>query len=343
MMLPPIFVCGTGRSGTWILYRALGRHKNIHTFPKEMRFLVDPDGMIDLIDALTIRYHPVKASEALHRFERLMRVYLVTPDRTPYYGFDLPGWLGGEYYWQRLNQFCSCLVDLDFEGKALQIESDSNDEGRLVAYAKRLQALRQQVQRKPSIPESLTLPRAKMNVVRYFSERSRLVALAAAFVDDLFRKAAQANSKQTWCEKTPQHILDLNVLWELFPKSIVIHIKRDPRGVAYSLTKQKWAPSSLEGASLFLRNVYNRWNDLSRTIDLNKYRYYELKLEDLALSPESVLEELISFCGMEYEFENLPDISPAKVNYWKKIMSNQEIQSVNEILGPYIEQMGYEA
>lgn len=73
-MLPKLFVSGTGRSGTWILYKALGCHSAVHTFPREMRFIIDPDGLLNLVDALTIRYHPVGASEALFRFERLMRV-----------------------------------------------------------------------------------------------------------------------------------------------------------------------------------------------------------------------------------------------------------------------------
>ena len=51
--LPRIFVTGTGRSGTWILYRALGCHEAIHILPREMRFIIDPDGLMDLVDALT--------------------------------------------------------------------------------------------------------------------------------------------------------------------------------------------------------------------------------------------------------------------------------------------------
>ena len=88
--------------------------------------------------------------------------------------------------------------------------------------------------------------------------------------------------------------------------------------------------------------MYDRWFDLKSKIDLNKYRYLELKLEDLAASPKSVLEKVASFCGLENQFENLPDITLDKVNYWQRTMTSQEKQLVNKILGSYIEQMGYE-
>ncbi|TDC39658.1 sulfotransferase [Micromonospora sp. 15K316] len=59
MPLPaPIFVAGTGRSGTSRIADIIGEHPLIHRIPMETRFLVDPDGLRDLADALTHRYDP---------------------------------------------------------------------------------------------------------------------------------------------------------------------------------------------------------------------------------------------------------------------------------------------
>ena len=51
----PIFVAGTGRSGTSQVANILGEHPQIHRIPIETRLIVDPGGFRDLADALTRR------------------------------------------------------------------------------------------------------------------------------------------------------------------------------------------------------------------------------------------------------------------------------------------------
>jgi omega-hydroxy-beta-dihydromenaquinone-9 sulfotransferase len=339
-MAPRIFIGGSGRSGTTLLYKILGCHEVIHALNDETRFLVDPDGLITLLDALTVRYSPVQAREALYRFERLMRVYLTVPQCSPYEDYDLARWIGDVYYWQRLDQFCAELAELEFEGIDLHVEPES--EGRFVEWARRLERLLHRVDGNRVRHCRLTLPRMQLKVVKYFPQRSSLVSLAAAFVDDLFLHAAYANGKHTWCEKTPNNFLHIDFLRELFPESVFIHIKRDPRGVVYSLIKQEWAPSDVVGACLFVKGIYERWVGIKNTLNLDAYRYLELRLEDIAASPSASLQEITSFCGLENRFRELPDIIPDKVNYWRESMPRQDKQLVNEILGPYIEKLGYE-
>ena len=76
-----IFIGGTGRSGTSIVGRSLGKHEDIfyptlkmgkRTFGPEMRFLIDPDGCIDLINNLSENWSPQRASESLKRFSILI-------------------------------------------------------------------------------------------------------------------------------------------------------------------------------------------------------------------------------------------------------------------------------
>lgn len=49
---PPIFVGGTGRSGTTILARLLGRQRNYTVIPVEARFHCDPDGLPAVLDCV---------------------------------------------------------------------------------------------------------------------------------------------------------------------------------------------------------------------------------------------------------------------------------------------------
>lgn len=339
-MWPRIFIGGTGRSGTGILYRALGCHPDVYSLPSEMRFLVDPDGLMRLVDALTKDYSPVQAKEALFRFERLMRRDLTTPQHPPFLSFDFANWLGQEHYWQRLDQFCSDLVAVEYT--STRAPAELNQQGKLaqsIGLVKRIVP-----GLKEEIPHRTTFnwPRTDVKEVKYFRNRSELVTLAAAFVDDLFLHVAHEAGKQTWCEKTPQNIYHPHFLWELFPDSVFIHIKRDPRGVVFSIINQLWGPDDVGEACLFVKDMYDRWFDIERTIDPRAYRYLELKVEDLGTAPRRTLEEVAAFCGLENRFENLPDITMDKINYWQQMMTQQEIDLVNRSLGAYIEKMGYE-
>ena len=335
-MTPPIFITGTGRSGTWVLYKIIGSHPKIHAFPREMRFLVDPDGLHDLVDDLTINFHPVQARETLYRFERLMRVYMTNPDDPPYKGFDLPDWFGGDFYWDKLEKFSSSLVDAEFIGKTWQLEP--THEGRIVSLARMVSGIKSSSK---EVDTRRAVHRDSLKVVKYFSDRSELTRLAAGFVDELFRWAAREAGKETWCEKTPQHLLILDFIWELFPDSVVIHIKRDPRGVVQSLTKQKWAPTDLRSACLFLRPVYQRWRDLKSEIALPPDRYVEFHLEEFAVNPDPVLDQIARACEIENSFDGFAELSLEKVDYWKKSMSDDEIEMVNDLMGPEISFMGY--
>jgi Sulfotransferase family len=51
--LPPILIGGTGRSGTSITARLLGRHPAYHALPFEVRFLAASGGLCDLVDGRT--------------------------------------------------------------------------------------------------------------------------------------------------------------------------------------------------------------------------------------------------------------------------------------------------
>jgi len=336
-MIPQIFVGGTGRSGTWLLYDILGQHQDIHTFPGEMRFLIDPGGLMDLIDALTIHYSPTVASEAIYRFERLMRVYLATPGRSPYAALNLPGWLGEDYYWQRLEHFIDRVIATKYKGFSWHIEIQN--EGRLVNWAREIRDARRRW--RGEIEPRVFVPRDVIYEGKYFSNRTELVGMATSFVNDLFLHAAYQADKKIWAEKTPQHLLYLPFIWELFPRALFIHIKRDPRGVAYSLSKQRWAPNTLADAAILLKHNLQRWFDVKSSLSLNSNQYLELKLEDLAANLQATVQQVATFCQIENHFKDMPGVSVDRVNYWQNKMSKQDFHQITDILGPIIEQMGY--
>jgi hypothetical protein len=48
--LPPVFVGGTGRSGTTVTGRLIGAHPAYHVIPREIRFLTDRGGLCDVVE-----------------------------------------------------------------------------------------------------------------------------------------------------------------------------------------------------------------------------------------------------------------------------------------------------
>jgi hypothetical protein len=336
-MIPRIFVGGTGRSGTWILYRSLSSHHAIHTFPAELRFIVDPGGLLELINGLTINFSPAIGREALHRFDILMREKLSSFGKPPYAAIDLPGWLGGEYYWNRVDRFLSDITALEHEARYWTQEIELG--GKLKRIENRIRKITSIQSGKDRSSRQRNLQHVRE--ARYYSNRAELVSLASIFVDDLLQNAAKINKKSTWCEKTPQNLIHLDFIWEIFPDSVFIHIKRDPRGVVISLANQVWGPNSLSDACKYVEGVYTRWFDLKKVLDIENHLYFELKLEDFAAAPTETLEKIAALCGLDYKFSDLPEINAEKVNYWKKDTPKHDIKFINDALGSITERMGY--
>jgi omega-hydroxy-beta-dihydromenaquinone-9 sulfotransferase len=84
--------------GTSQLANILREHPQIHRIPIETRFIVDPGGVRDLVDALTIRYDPYVGDDALRRLSDILTVRLVgRRDRDR--GHTVPEAIGERHYW----------------------------------------------------------------------------------------------------------------------------------------------------------------------------------------------------------------------------------------------------
>jgi hypothetical protein len=185
-------------------------------------------------------------------------------------------------------------------------------------------------------------PSRQLKNVRFFSDREQLAKMAADLVDDLFLHATHQAGKETWCEKTPSNLMHIDFLWELFPDSAFIHVKRDPRGVINSFSNQFWAIEKIRDSALSLREVYKRWFALKEGLDFNRHKYLEIKLEDIAASQNSAMERIAAFCGVDNSWNNVPEIRTEKVNYWQETLTEAKKEEITQILEPYIQLMGYE-
>jgi omega-hydroxy-beta-dihydromenaquinone-9 sulfotransferase len=313
----PIFVAGTGRSGTSQLADILGEHPQIHRIPIETHFIVDPGGLRDLADALTIRYDPYVGDDALRRLNDILTVRMPgRRDRDR--GHTVPQAIGERRYWDAVGRLWPELVAATFDESVPAAGSGHADR-----------------------PPGPLEPRSHRRVVaRYFSDRRELIAILRRAVDTMFAGAAADAGKPTWCEKTPFNLMCMDFLWELVPEATIVHIKRHPVAVVASHVDQPWAPPTVDGALAWLKPLYDRWLAWRATAELTGRRYVEMRAEDLAADWPEQRRALFELLGV--------DDFATRSTFESHVLGNRDNQfdpatreSVERTLGGVIAAMGY--
>ncbi|MGE0786654.1 MAG: sulfotransferase [Sandaracinaceae bacterium] len=313
-----IFIAGTGRSGTTRLSYLMGQHPDVWLVPTESRFIIDPDGLEDLVRALSDGYTFYHADQALKRFDHLMRQTLTGNTETAFKGWHLDKRIGHERWYRHLNAFVEPLIGIDFEE---DVPVDIFSDGRGVHW--------------PSQQK-----KHRRTIGKYFADRGELVAHCRQLIDGLFAESALEQGRPFWCEKTPLNLLSLDFLWELYPDAKIVHITRDPRGVAHSLRKQ-WSYESIDMAIDMLLPYYDRWQKYLATHDLSDKPYLEVKVETLAADPTNQMALIQRFCGLRLGEYPADSFSTERNDSWMTQMSLEERARIEDRLGPYFEVMGY--
>lgn len=322
----PIFVGGTGRSGTTIAKRIFASHSEILALAGESRFLVDPDGLLDLLDALTDRWIPPSGDRALPRFERLMRhlekpaflvralrqlrVYRFLRSRAtwqPYPLYDLGVQLGLRHYRTTVAAFMGQLELHRFRG---------------VWPGSTCCRIRPVVRQAKSF------------------DRSALCEECNQFVARLLGPALERVGASRWLDDTPMCFLQAPRLCEVFPDMRLIHIFRDPRDVIASMMRRVWGPGDVDQCTALIRTNLETW--LRRRSRLSHEHFRELKFEDLIAAPESTLRKLCAFLEIELEPAMLDvDLSRANIGRYQHDLTDRDIGLINGQLEFWMEEKGY--
>jgi hypothetical protein len=111
--------------------------------------------------------------------------------------------------------------------------------------------------------------------------------LGLAYAAVMRGKAAQYG-RVRYGEKTPAHAASLARIYADFPDARCIHIVRDPRNTAVSLSRMPWAPPSLMINAGYLdmeRKQVARFRD----------RMLRIRLEDLLAEPRATMTQVLEF------------------------------------------------
>jgi len=132
----------------------------------------------------------------------------------------------------------------------------------------------------------------------------------------------------------------------LFPNAKFIHLVRDPRDVARSSIGMGWASNVYYGVDHWVETEIS-WKQLQQKI--SPEQFFEIRFEDLILSPEEKLKLLCDFMSVAYSAEMLsyadhstyskPD--PSLVRQWKTKLTTREIQHVEFKAKPLMQELGY--
>jgi len=324
--MKPIFIGGTGRSGTTILKRVLTCHSKIVSLRDELRVITDPGGALDLISALSGRWSPYNADAAMHRFRDIMlecartsskagiflekaerkifRSLGVSPRR--YLGSGFTYYFDASFYHQRLDRLIQELCYHITKGSWIGSPPF----------------------RVPSkIFECGPMPRAD---VERILER---------FFQDLYTNLAREGQTH-WLDDTPTNLLHTHELRGLFPDMRLVHIYRDPRDVTASYSRFAWGGGNFVAIARRLAGIYRHWFEIRE--GLSGDCVLEISLEELAAEPVAGLTKICNFVELDFE-ESLMQIPLDKVHAgrWRRDIPESEWEAVESHLGQFIKTYGY--
>lgn len=163
---------------------------------------------------------------------------------------------------------------------------------------------------------------------------------------------ASTDSKIVWGDKAPNIQHYISDLLMLIPGTKVIHIVRDGRAVAASMSKRAYRNVSLCAQS---------WVNGCTTGVVNKAilgdeNYLIIRYEDLLTDPERSMRSVCSFIGLEYDpnvialgeieandksyVKQFFDLK--KIDDWKTSISKQNLRKIEQIQKQMLKEFGYE-
>jgi hypothetical protein len=289
----PVFVGGTGRSGTTVMGDLLGKHPDVRTStPIEIKFLSNRSGLLDVVFGRD--ESPNKKKETISIFH--YRTYRKRKLREK-------------------EKLADILAEFEDQvwNKWWDIDAPPPHGRGLISGISR-----------SNLEKLMTSLRRDLKINRIWAAR-RFMKRFIALQDE-------AGSEKYWVETTPMNIPTADKLLKLFPKALFITMVRDPRDVIASLLTKNWGPTTpMEGLTWIEKRLLDGHNALKEvplkqkiTIALedlaidNREETYR-KLSNFLEIPES--PEMGKFFEEELTPEN------ATSGRWKQEISSPEFDA----------------
>ena len=146
-------------------------------------------------------------------------------------------------------------------------------------------------------------------VATYGFDRAWWIARIAAFYEGFQADVLARTGKARWAEKDPTYTLILDLIDEVFPDAVYVHLLRDGHDVVASF-RDRWGYRSAARAA---RSEWARYVRSARALGarLPPQRFVELRYERLVGDPEGEARRLFGFLGETWHPEVI-DFDPAE-------------------------------
>ncbi|MCE2928428.1 MAG: sulfotransferase [Candidatus Caenarcaniphilales bacterium] len=170
-----------------------------------------------------------------------------------------------------------------------------------------------------------------------------------------------SKNKFRFCEKTPQHLLNVEEILNIFPDAKIIYLVRDGRDTVNSLMKMPWRPQGLLNNSRFWKQYVTIGTRLQNKYSSQPQSFKTIKYEDLLTLPKQTLKEICQFIELPYEEslskqnENVfseweaswkhkasEELDSTRIGAWQKELSDQDQILINWHLSKSLKALGYD-
>jgi hypothetical protein len=180
-----------------------------------------------------------------------------------------------------------------------------------------------------------------------------------AVMDEIARK----QMVERWAVYDPDNVLHVLKVKADIPEALFVHIIRDGRDIALSLSKMggfKPLPWDRESKSLAATALYWEWMVRKGRANGRRFPsdYIEIRYEDLVSDPLQTLKVLGQFLDHDLDYDRIANARLGRLsesnssfrndgsvtnplNRWKERLSHEEIVSLEAMVGPYLEELGY--
>lgn len=334
----PIFVGGTGRSGTTIMGKYLASHKNIAMPTAENQLIVPQDGLRTLIEVLSQEHDNKAEHAAVQRFVDYSEALRQRGFKNTVANFSY------RVAEKALRLSTGKGITLEKAARAVPFTCSRMGIGSNYGHAHYdnciddlLKGIIERTDREGIFAaEGLIKPFYHVRP----TTRSKLLRFARKFLEDLNKPSLANANASRWCDTTPLNVRYADFLNELYPKSKLVHVVRDPRDVAASYIKQTWTSRNRETALEQLRKRY------SALISIQKARprsfMKTIRLEDFTNNRNGERKELCEFLSIDHAgFDGTVRLSEASFGRWKKDFSTSEARKLESIFEDACDYFGY--